>query len=332
MGKYQADPKVGFVGIGSDAPEALLTNADLEKIVDTSDQWIVERTGIRTRHIADENTTTSMIAGRAGLKALEDAGIAPEEVDLIVVGTATPDMLFPSTACLVQRDIGASRAVAFDLSAACTGFIYGVNVAAGMIRNGTHETALVIGAETLTKVVDFEDRSTCVLFGDGAGAAVMRRVDDGSGIEATRTRSDGTLADMLKLPGGGSAAPATHETIDERLHYIKMSGNNVFKAAVKAMSSISQEALDDAGLTADDVDLFVPHQANARIIEATARKLKVPMDQVFMNVDRYGNTSAASIPIALDEARQTGRLKKGDRVAAVAFGAGFTWGSIVFRY
>jgi 3-oxoacyl-[acyl-carrier-protein] synthase-3 len=332
LARYQADPRIGIVGIGSDAPEGLLTNADLEKMVDTTDQWIVERTGIRTRHISDKNTTTSTLASRASLKALEDAGVKPSEVDLIVVGTATPDMLFPSTACLVQRDIGASNAAAFDLAAACTGFIYGVNVAAGMIRNGTHDTALVIGAETLTKIVDFEDRATCVLFGDGAGAAVLRRVDNGSGIEATRIMSDGTLADMLKLPGGGSLHPTTHETVDEGLHFIKMSGNNVFKSAVKSMSEIVARGLEDAGFTADDVDLFVPHQANARIIEATAKKLRFPMEKVFVNVDRYGNTSAASIPIAIDEARRTGRLKKGNLVAAVAFGAGFTWGSVIFRY
>jgi 3-oxoacyl-[acyl-carrier-protein] synthase-3 len=320
------------VGIGSDAPEELLTNADLEKMVDTTDQWIVERTGIRTRHIANEHTTTSTLASRASLKALEDAGVAPAEVDLIVVGTATPDMLFPSTACLVQRNIGAPNAAAFDLAAACTGFIYGINVAAGMIRNGTHDTALVIGAETLTKIVDFEDRATCVLFGDGAGAAVVRRVENGSGIEATRIMSDGTLGDMLKLPGGGSLHPTTHATVDERLHFIKMSGNNVFKSAVKSMSEIVEKGLEDAGITAEDVDLFVPHQANARIIEATAKKLRFPMEKVFVNVDRYGNTSAASIPIAIDEARRTGHLKKGDLVAAVAFGAGFTWGSLIFRY
>jgi 3-oxoacyl-[acyl-carrier-protein] synthase-3 len=332
LAKFQADPRIGIVGIGSDAPETLLTNADLEKIVDTSDQWIVERTGIRTRHIADENTTTSMLASRASLRALEDAGVDPADVDLIVVGTATPDMYFPSTACLVQRDIGATRAAAFDLAAACSGFIYGINVASGMIRNGTHDTALVIGAETLTKITDFEDRSTAVLFGDGAGAAGLRRVDNGSGIEATRIKSDGTLGDMLMLPAGGSLRPTSHATVDERLHFIKMSGNNVFKSAVKSMASIVQTALDDIGATADDVDLFVPHQANARIIEATAKKLRFPMEKVFMNVDRYGNTSAASIPIGLVEARDTGRLKKGDLVAAVAFGAGFTWGSVVFRY
>jgi len=329
--RYLTDPPIGIVGIGSDAPAGLLTNKDLERMVDTSDDWIVERTGIRSRHIADKNTTTSMIATNAARRALEDAGVDGAEVDLIVVGTATPDMPFPSTACLVQAELGASRAAAFDLAAACSGFIYGLNVAAGMIRNGTHETAIVIGAETLSKIVDFTDRSTCVLFGDGAGAVVLRRVANGSGIRASHVQSDGTLADMLKLPGGGSLHPPSHETVDARLHYITMNGNSVFKSAVKCMSDAVSRVIKDAGITRDEIDLFIPHQANIRIIEATAKKLGIPMDKVFVNVDRYGNTSAASIPIGLDEARREGRLKKGDLVAAVAFGAGFTWGSVVVR-
>jgi 3-oxoacyl-[acyl-carrier-protein] synthase-3 len=241
-------------------------------------------------------------------------------------------MLFPSTACLVQANIGAHRAAGFDLAAACSGFIYGLNVAAGMIRNGTHETALVIGAETLTKIVDFSDRGTCVLFGDAGGAAIVRRVDSGTGILASRILSDGNLAGMLMLPAGGSLHPTTHETVDQRLHFIKMNGNNVFKAAVKSMADAVLGALEDAGLTADDVDLFVPHQANLRIIEATAKKLGMPMDKVFVNVDRYGNTSAASIPLALDEARREGALKAGQLASVVAFGAGFTWGSAVIRF
>jgi len=323
---------VGIVGIGSDAPEGILTNQDLEKMVDTSDEWIIERTGIRTRHIADANTTTAVLATNAARRALEDAGLSGEDVDLIVVGTATPDMFFPSTACLVQRAIGAGKAAAFDLAAACSGFIYGLNAAAGMIRNGNHETALVIGAETLSKILDYEDRATCVLFGDGAGAAVVRRVEPGRGIIATRIRSDGNFGEMLMLPGGGSLHPASAETVANRLHYVKMNGNNVFKAAVKSMADIVQRGLEDAGLAASDVDLFIPHQANMRIIEATAKKLRIPMDRVFVNVDRYGNTSAASIPIGLDEARREGRLKSGDLVAVVAFGAGFTWGSALLRF
>jgi 3-oxoacyl-[acyl-carrier-protein] synthase-3 len=241
-------------------------------------------------------------------------------------------MLFPSTACLVQAEIGAKRAAGFDLAAACSGFLYGLNVASGMIRNGTHDTALVIGAETLSKIVDFEDRSTCILFGDGAGAAVVRRVEKGQGILSSRIRSDGSLGEMLKLPGGGSLHPTSHDTVDARMHFIKMNGNNVFKSAVKSMAQVVQDALDDAGKTADDIDLFVPHQANIRIIEATAKKLGIPMDKVFVNVESYGNTSAASIPIALDEAKKSGQLKRGDLIAAVAFGAGFTWGAAVLRY
>jgi len=332
LAKFRTDPPIGIVGIGSDAPEGLLTNQDLERLVDTSDEWIVERTGIRTRHIADAATTTSTLASRAAQRALDDAGVAGAEVDLIIVGTATPDMLFPSTACLVQQKIGAVHAAAFDLAAACTGFIYGLNVAAGMIRNGTHTTALVIGAETLSKIMDFTDRSTCVLFGDGAGAAVVRETTDGSRILSTCIRSDGSLGEMLMLPAGGSLHPATHETVEKRMHYIKMNGNNVFKSAVKSMSEIVLRGLADAGMEAADIDLFIPHQANLRIIEATARKVGIPMEKVFVNVDRYGNTSAASIPIAVDEARRQGVLKKGQVFAGVAFGAGFTWGSAVIRY
>lgn len=332
MVKYLPEPAIGIVGIGSEAPERVLSNHDLERMVETTDAWIVERTGIKTRRIADEKTTTSTLATTAAERALADAGIQGSEVDLIIVGTATPDMLFPSTACLVQSRIGAARAAAFDLAAACSGFIYGLNVAAGMIRNGTHQTALVIGAETLTKIVDFTDRATCVLFGDAAGAAVVRRVEPGKGILASRIMSDGDLAEMLMLPGGGSLHPTTHETVDQGLHFIKMNGNNVFKAAVKSMADAVLGALEDAGLTADDVDLFVPHQANMRIIEATAKKLGMPMEKVFVNVDRYGNTSAASIPLALDEARRSGLLKPGDVASVVAFGAGFTWGSAVMRF
>jgi 3-oxoacyl-[acyl-carrier-protein] synthase-3 len=331
LAKFRTDPPIGIVGIGSDAPEQLLTNQDLERLVDTSDEWIVERTGIRTRHIADDKTTTSMLATRASLKALADANVDPKEVDLIIVGTATPDMLFPSTACLVQRGIGAGKAAAFDLAAACTGFIYGLNVAAGMIRNGTHETVLVIGAETLSKIMDFTDRSTCVLFGDGAGAAVVRGTDGAKRILSTCIQADGSLGEMLMLPAGGSLHPTTAETVEKRMHYIKMTGNHVFKSAVKSMSEIVLRGLSDAGLQPEEIDLFIPHQANLRIIEATARKVGIPMEKVFVNVDRYGNTSAASIPIGIDEARREVRLKDGDVIAAVAFGAGFTWGSAVIR-
>lgn len=332
MAKFPAEPAIGIVGIGSDAPEGLLTNADLERLVDTTDEWIVERTGIKTRRIADAGTTTSMLASRAAKRALQDAGIGPEEVDLIIVGTATPDMLFPSTGCLVQRDLGAVNAAAFDLAAACSGFIYGMNVAAGMIAHGSCRVALVIGAETLSKIMDLTDRTTCVLFGDGAGAAVLKRVEQGKGILSSRIYSDGTLGEMLMMPGGGSLHPTSHETVDQRLHYIKMNGNNVFKSAVNSMADAVRGVLDDAGMAAEEIDLFVPHQANIRIIEATAKRLGFPMEKVFVNVDRYGNTSAASIPIALDEARAKGILSDGQVIAAVAFGSGFTWGSMIIRF
>lgn len=332
MAKYLPDPAVGIVGVGSDAPDQILSNEDLEKIVDTSDEWIMERTGIKTRRISDEKTTTSTLATNAARRALEDAGVAAEDIDLIIVGTATPDMMFPSTACLVQAEIGATNATAFDLSAACSGFLYGLNVAIGMIRNGTHHKALVIGAETLTKILDFEDRSTCVLFGDGAGAAVVQGVESGRGVLSFRLHADGSAAESLMLPAGGSRHPSTHETVDERMHFIKMNGNNVFKVGVRSMSDALVGGIEDAGLHSDDIDLFVPHQANIRIIDALAKRAGIAKDRVFVNVERYGNTSAASIPIALDEAKRAGRLKRGDVVAAVAFGAGFTWGSTIFRF
>ena len=332
MDKYSRDPAIGIVGIGSAVPDRELTNLDLERMVDTSDEWIVERTGIRTRRIAEGDTTTATLATEASRRALVDAGIEGEEVDLIVLGTATPDMYFPSTACQVQAELGASRAAAFDLSAACSGFLYGLNVAAGLIRNGSHATALVIGAETLSKIVDFEDRATCVLFGDGAGAAVVKRVENGTGILASRIQSDGRFGDMLMLPGGGSLNPTSHDTIDRRLHFIKMNGNSVFKSAVRSMTETLRQGIEDAGLVPDDIDLFIPHQANLRIIEAVAKRIGIPMSRVFVNVEKYGNTSAASIPIAIDEARSAGRLKPGDTIAAVAFGAGFTWGATVVRF
>jgi 3-oxoacyl-[acyl-carrier-protein] synthase-3 len=332
LDKYTRDPAIGIVGVGSAVPDREMTNQDLEHMVETSDAWIVERTGIRTRRIAEDGTTTATLATLASRRALEDAGLEASEVDLIVVGTATPDMYFPSTACHVQAALGASSAAAFDLSAACSGFLYGLNVAAGLIRNGSHDTALVIGAETLSKILDFEDRATCVLFGDGAGAAVVRRVESGTGILASRLRSDGRFGDMLMLPGGGSLNPTSHETVDRRMHYIKMNGNSVFKSAVRSMSEAVEQGIADAGLTSDDIDLFIPHQANLRIIEAIAKRIGIPMSRVFVNVEKYGNTSAASIPIAIDEARAAGRLKPGDTIAAVAFGAGFTWGATVLRF
>ncbi len=332
MARYLPDPRVGIVGTGFATPERQLTNLDLEKMVDTSDEWIIERTGIRTRYISDENTTTSTLAVAAARKAMAEAGVEAEEIDLIIVGTATPDMPFPSTACLIQAELGATNAAGFDLAAACSGFIYGLSVAAGQIRSGMCRTALVIGAETLTKIVDFEDRATCVLFGDGAGAAIVRAVPEDRGLLALRMRSDGTLADMLKLPGGGSLHPTTHETVDARLHYIQMTGNSVFKSAVRSMAAIAMGAIEDAGLRPDDIDLFIPHQANLRIIVATGKKVGIPSERVYVNVDRFGNTSAASIPIAISEARASGVLQDGMTVAVVAFGSGFTFGSAVHQF
>jgi 3-oxoacyl-[acyl-carrier-protein] synthase-3 len=299
----------------------------LEKIVNTTDQWIRERTGIFKRHRSDDKTATSDLAAGAARNAMADAGVGPEEIDVIILGTATPDMFFPSTACVVQDALGATNAAAFDISAACSGFLYGLSIAESYIKSGGHEKILVIGAETLTKIVDWNDRATCVLFGDGAGAAVVGRVGEGKGFVASRIRSDGTLSDLIKQPGGGSRIKLTEENLKEGHQYLQLQGNRVFKAAVKAMASIALDTLADGGYTGDDLDLLVTHQANWRIIDATARRIKVPPEKVFSNVEDYGNTSAASIPIALTEAKQKGILKDGMLVEAVAFGAGLTWAS-----
>ena len=323
---------VEIVGTGSSAPEKVLTNFDLEKMVDTSDEWIRTRTGIRERRVADKETATSDMAAQAARRALEDAGMGAEELEMIIVGTVTPDMNFPSTACLVQDKIGAKRAAVLDISAGCSGFIYGLSLARGLIDIGEYSTVLVIGAETLTKILDWEDRNTCVLFGDGAGAAILHTGDKGRGILATYLGGDGSLGTLLALPAGGSRLPASHQTVEERLHYIKMAGNEVFKSAVRAMGNSAIVALEKAGLSNQDVDLLIPHQANLRIIQATAKRIDLPMEKVYVNLDRYGNTSAASIPIALDEARRSGLIKKGDISLLVAFGAGFTWGSVVIKW
>ena len=323
---------VGILGVGSFVPEGVLTNFDLEKIVKTSDEWIRERTGIQTRYRADERTATSDLAAGAARQALEDAGLGPEDIDVIILGTATPDMFFPSTACLVQKEIGAARAAAFDVSAACSGFLYGLSIAEDFVRAGKYKRALVIGAETLTKILDWTDRTTCVLFGDGAGAAVIGQVGDGRGIVSSLLASDGTMGDLLMLPAGGSRMPSSEETVRGGYHYVKMQGNKLFKAAVKAMASAAVRTLKDAGYTADDLDLLVTHQANMRIIDATARRIKIPMEKVFTNVDKYGNTSAASIPIALREAKERGSLKEGMLVGLVSFGGGLTWASVLMRW
>jgi 3-oxoacyl-[acyl-carrier-protein] synthase-3 len=323
---------IGILGIGGHVPEGELTNVDLEKLVDTTDEWIRERTGIFKRHRADAKTATSDLAVGACRKALEDAGLTAADIGLIIVGTATPDMFFPSTACLVQKELGATEAAAFDISAACSGFLYGLSIAEDFVNSGKFEYVLVVGAETLTKILDWTDRTTCVLFGDGAGAAVVGRVGDGRGIVSSFMASDGSMGDLLQLPAGGSRMPASEETIRNGMHYVKMQGNKLFKAAVKAMASAATATLEDAGYTSDDLDLLVPHQANQRIITATARRIGVPDEKVFSNVEFYGNTSAASIPLALAQAKREGRLKEGMLVALVSFGGGLTWASVLLRW
>jgi len=321
-----------IVGTGSAVPEGILTNRDFEKIVETSDEWIVSRSGIHERHVADDQTATSDLASLAAQRALEVAKISPEELDLIMVATATPDMVFPSTACLLQDILGAKNAAHMDLVAACSGFVYGLSIGDAIISSGRYRTILVIGAETLTKITDYQDRATCVLFGDAAGAVILRPTREDRGVLETYLGGDGSLWRLLCMPAGGSRMPASHETVDKRLHTIKMSGNEVFKAAVKAMGDAALKVLQQAGLTAQDVDLMIPHQANIRIIRATAKRIHLPIERVYINIDRYGNTSAASIPLAMDEARKKGLGKKGDIWLLVAFGGGFTWGSVLIRW
>jgi len=320
-----------ITGTGRYVPEKRLTNADLEELVDTSDEWITTRTGIKERRIAAEGEACSDLASRAAENALDMAGVDPGDLDAIMVGTVTGDTQFPATAVYVQDRLGAKRAAAFDISAACSGFIYAVNLAHGMIASGRMERILVVGAEVLSRVTDWEDRATCVLFGDGAGAAVLEPCPLGEGILSTRIRSDGSLADLLVIPGGGSRKPLTESSYRERGQFIKMKGDGVFKYAVRAMADATREAIEDAGVSVEQIDLLVPHQANVRIIEAMNARLKVPQERVVVNLDRYGNTSSASIPIALDEAVREGRVKPGDLVALTGFGGGFTWGSVVFR-
>jgi 3-oxoacyl-[acyl-carrier-protein] synthase-3 len=320
-----------ITGSGRHCPEKILTNLDLEKIVDTSDEWITTRTGIKERRIAREDQACSDLALGAAQHALEMAGVDPKDLDGIFVGTVTGDTQFPATAVYVQDRLGATNAAALDLSAACSGFIYGINLAHGMIASGQMDRILVIGAEVLSKFTDWEDRATCVLFGDGAGAAVLEPCDTGEGVLGAQMKSDGSLADLLIIPGGGSRLPLTECSFGERNQYIKMKGDGVFKYAVRAMEDATRAALDGAGLSIADVDLFVPHQANVRIIDAMNERLRIPREKVVVNLDRFGNTSSASIPIAYDEAVREGRVRPGDLVVFTGFGGGFTWGSVVFR-
>jgi 3-oxoacyl-[acyl-carrier-protein] synthase-3 len=327
-------PVAEFAGLGVAVPPGILTNEDLTRMLDTSDEWIVERTGIRERHIARPEQTVAMLSREASEKALAMAGLTPHDVNAIVLATATPDRLLPSTACDLQALLGADQAAAFDISAACPGFVFATAVAEGLIASGQSEVVLVIGAEKLSTITDFQDRSTAILFGDGAGAAIVRRASDtnGRGILSTFLRSDGKLAPLLYRPGGGSSDPISEKVVCERSHYMKMAGREVFKAAVLAMSEACDEALQRAGVSAEQIDLLIPHQANIRIIEATAKHAGIPMDKVMVNVDRYGNTSSASIPLALDQAISEGRIQQGSLLLLVAFGAGFTWGSTVVRW
>ncbi|HTO73007.1 MAG TPA: beta-ketoacyl-ACP synthase III [Gemmatimonadales bacterium] len=326
-------PFTYIAGLGTAVPRMVVTNADLEKRLDTSDQWIVERTGIRQRFIAGPDETVASLSLAASRIAMDKAGVAATDLGVIVMGTASPDRLLPSTACDLQALMGATNAAAFDVSAACPGFVYALTIAEGLIASGQTEVALVIGAEKLTTITDQADRSTAILFGDGAGAAILRKSNGGNrGLLSTFIKSDGRLAPLLYRPGGGSSDPISEKVIRERSQFMKMAGREVFKHAVLTMAEACDEALSRAGITAEQVDLLVPHQANIRIIEATAKHAGMPMEKVMVNVDRYGNTSSASIPLALAQAEQEGRLKPGMLVLLVAFGAGFTWGSVVIRW
>lgn len=320
-----------IAGIGSYVPDKVLTNFDLEKIIETSDEWIKTRSGIRERRVSKDNEPTSDLAANAAKRALESAKIKVDEVEAIIVATATPDMLFPSTACLVQHKIGARRIISFDISAGCTGWLYALTIVESFIKNG-YDNILVIGAEELTKITDYTDRSTCVLFGDAAGAALVKRTDEKKGILSTYYSADGSYGHLLQQPAGGSRIPASHESVESKLHYLKMEGNEVFKVAVRAMYESAIETLKKVNISSEQVDFLIPHQANIRIIEATAKRLKIPMDKVGINLDKYGNTSAASIPVGLDQAAKAGRIKKGDIILLVAFGAGFTWGGVLVKW
>ena len=325
-------PIVEIVSTGRYLPDCVVTNEDLAKRIDTSDEWIRTRTGIRERRIAPKDTGAADMGAAAARQAMARAGVEPGEVDILVLSTATPDRWLPSTACDVQARIGCANAVAFDVVAACSGFLYGLSVGEGYIAAGRGEVALVVSAEKMSAIIDWEDRKTCVLFGDGAGAAVLKAANgNGSGILSSHLRSDGNLGELLYRPGGGALEPLSHKVLDEGRHLLRMEGREIFKHAVRSMAEACDFALQQAGMTAADVDLLVPHQANIRIIEATAKYAGIPMEKVFVNVDRYGNMSSASLPIALDEAKEQGVVGPGSNVLAVAFGAGLTWGAMTIR-
>ena len=321
-----------ITGWGFYAPSRVVTNFDLAKFVDTNDEWIASRTGIRERRFASEGETTSSLSVRAGRAALERAKLRPQDVQLVIVGTCSPDYLFPATACLVQSELGATRAGAFDVEAACTSFVTALGIARGMIMSGTVQNALVIGAETLSRFLNFKDRTTCVLFGDGAGAVVVEASNASVGIESVVLHSEGAKGELLMVRAGGARVPASQQTLEAGQHFITMQGGEVFKLAVKSMADAAEEALVEAGLGLADIAIMIPHQANLRIIEGVAKRLHFPMDKVFVNIQRYGNTSAASVPIAIAEAAASGRLRRGDKVLLVAFGGGFTWGAAVLEW
>lgn len=323
---------VGISGLGSYVPEKVLTNFDLSQMVDTSNEWIVERTGIEQRRIADKSQAASDLATEAALRALEDGKTKAEDIDLIIVATATPDHAFPATACLVQKNIGATKAAAFDMSVGCSGFIYAVITGSNFISTGIYKKVLVIGSDLLSRIVNWDDRNTCVLFGDGAGAVILEQCEDGFGILANELGSDGSKGDVLIVQAGGSRLPSSIETVDSKQHAIQMDGKEVFKFAVRIMEKSSVNVLEKAGLDLEELDFLLPHQANIRIIDAALKKLKLGRDKACVNLDKYGNMSAASIPVALDEAVKDGRIQKGDNLIMVAFGAGLTWGAIVLKW
>ena len=321
-----------IAGVGSYVPVRVLTNAELEKTVDTSDEWITSRTGIKERRLAASDEFTSDLATQAARKAMQMAGVTAEQIDLIIIATITPDMPFPSTACLVQQKIGAGRAAAFDVEAACSGFIFGLEIAQQFIMSRTYDTVLVAGAEKLSSIVDWEDRNTCVLFGDGAGAAILQNRPNSHGLLTAVMGSDGTKSDLLFMPGGGSRCPATTQSVNSRMHYLRMEGKETFKNAVQAMQTAAEEAMRRCEIDITKIKCVVPHQANRRIIDAVGERLGARPEQLFINVDRYGNTSAASVAIALDEAISSGRVQRGDLILLVVFGAGLTWGAAVIEW
>lgn len=322
----------GILGTGAAVPEKVLTNQDLEKLVDTSDEWITTRTGIKERRVAAPHETTSMLSVQAARKALDMAGIKPKDLDLIICSTISPDMPLPATAAFIQRDLGAPPCCAFDLAAACSGFLFGVTVADQFITTGKVKYALVIGAELLSRYVDYQDRATCVLFGDGVAAGVLGPASPPSGILGEEMHTEGAYSDHLYIPAGGTVKPTSRETVEAREHYIKMRGNELFKVAVRGMEEVSRRVLKKAGVSAEELDLFIPHQANQRITDAVQERLGVSPDKVYSNISRIGNTSSASIPICLDECVRSGRVKKGDLILMSAFGAGVTWGAVLMRW